>query len=97
MFLKQNFWAISGRSDKFQLMTKPKQEESLRRFAGCCRFVWNRMLALEKENHENGEKRLGYYKLTSLLKDLKNQEKTSFLKEVHSQILQQSLKDLESA
>jgi putative transposase len=82
---------------KFQLRTKPQQEELLRRFAGCCRFVWNHMLALEKENRENGNKRRGYYKLAGLLKGLKNQEKTSFLKEVHSQILQQSLRDLERA
>ncbi|MDR2781845.1 MAG: transposase, partial [Holosporaceae bacterium] len=82
---------------KFQLKTKPQYEELFRRFAGCCRFVWNYMLALEKENYANGNKRLGYYKLAGLLKELKNQEKTAFLKEVHSQILQQSLKDLGAA
>jgi putative transposase len=82
---------------KFQLRTKPQQEELFRRFAGCCRFVWNHMLALEKENHESGNQRLGYYRLTAVLTELKNREKTLFLKEVHSQILQQSLKDLENA
>jgi putative transposase len=82
---------------KFQLRTKPRHEELFRRFAGCCRFVWNRMLALEKENYERGKKRLGYYKLTGMLTELKNQEETSFLKEAHSQILQQSLKDLDRA
>ncbi|MDR2385573.1 MAG: transposase [Tannerella sp.] len=82
---------------KFQLKAKPRHEELFRRSAGCCRFVWNHMLALEKENHENGRKRLGYRELAGMLTDLKNQEKTKFLKEVHSQILQQSLKDLENA
>jgi putative transposase len=82
---------------KFQLKTKPFQEEKLRQFAGCCRFVWNRMLALEKENYETNQKRIGYNKLAGVLTELKQKEETSFLKEVHSQILQQSLKDLDAA
>jgi putative transposase len=52
---------------------------------------------LEKENYESNKTHLGYNKLANILTELKNQEKTSFLKEVHSQILQQSLKDLDRA
>lgn len=31
----------------------------MRRFAGCCRFTWNKALALEKETYEQGGKRHG--------------------------------------
>lgn len=69
----------------------------MRQFAGCCRFVWNKALALEQEAYENSGKRNGYNKLTLYLTGWKKEEKTSFLKDAQSQILQQSLKDLDQA
>lgn len=82
---------------KFQLKTKEAQENLMRRFAGCCRFVWNKALALEKENYEAQGSRIGYNRLAGMLRDWKQEEETSFLTEVHSQILQQVLKDLNQA
>ena len=67
----------------------------MQRFAGCCRFVWNKALALEKESFAITGKRLGYNILAGLLTKWKQEPETSFLTEVHSQILQQSLKDLD--
>lgn len=69
----------------------------MRRFAGCCRFTWNKALALEKETYEQGGKRHGYNNLAGLLLDWKKAEDTAFLAEAHSQILQQGLKDLDRA
>lgn len=69
----------------------------MRRFAGCCRFVWNKALALEKETYENEGKRLGRFLLCEALRDWKKENATSFLSEAHSQILQQTLKDLDRA
>ncbi|EEG5674941.1 helix-turn-helix domain-containing protein [Salmonella enterica] len=37
---------------KFQLRPNGQQELDMRRFAGACRFVFNRALALQNENHE---------------------------------------------
>ncbi|MCR4623515.1 MAG: helix-turn-helix domain-containing protein, partial [Alphaproteobacteria bacterium] len=82
---------------KYQLQPKKEQENTMKRFSGCCRFLWNRALALEKESYEKKEKRLGYYKLAGFLKDWKKEEETEFLGEAHSQILQQTLKDLDRA
>ena len=45
---------------KFQLRPKAGQENLMRRFAGCCRFLWNKALALEKETYEKEGKRLGF-------------------------------------
>lgn len=69
----------------------------MRRFAGCCRFLWNKALALEKETYAADKKRLGYHALAGKLKDWKKEEETAFLSEAHSQILQQALKDLDRA
>ena len=82
---------------KFQLRPTVEQESLMRRFAGCCRFLWNKALALEKEYYETEGKRLGYNSLAGLLRDWKKEDDTSFLSEAHSQILQQSLKDLDRA
>lgn len=82
---------------KFQLRPKAGQENFMRRFSGCCRFLWNKALALEKDAYEADGKRLGYHALAGKLKDWKKQEETAFLAEAHSQILQQALKDLDRA
>lgn len=82
---------------KFQLKTKAAQKSLMRRFAGGCRFVWNKALALEKEAYEETGRRLGYSNLCVHLRDWKQEEETSFLKEINAQILQQTLMDLDRA
>ena len=82
---------------KYQLVPRASEATTMRRFSGCCRFLWNKALALEKETYETEGKRLGYYKLAGLLREWKKEESTSFLSEAHSQILQQALKDLDRA
>lgn len=65
------------------------------RFAGACRFVFNRALAFQNENHEAGNKYIPYTKMTSWLIGWKSAPDTQWLKDAPSQSLQQSLKDLE--
>ncbi len=69
----------------------------MRRFAGACRFVFNRALALQNENHEAGNKYIPYGKMASWLVEWKNATETQWLKDSPSQPLQLSLKDLERA
>ena len=45
---------------KFELQPNGEQAQQMRRFAGSCRFVFNKALALQKENHEAGNKFIGY-------------------------------------
>ncbi|MGC6744777.1 helix-turn-helix domain-containing protein [Escherichia coli] len=67
----------------------------MRRFAGACRFVFNRALARQNENHEAGNKYIPYGKNGFLgLVEWKNATETQWLKDSPSQPLQQSLKDL---
>ncbi len=39
---------------KFQLRPNGQQEREMRRFAGACRFVFNRAFARQNENYEAG-------------------------------------------
>ena len=45
---------------KFELMPTGEQQRQMRRFAGSCRFVFNKALALQKDRYERGEKKLSY-------------------------------------
>ena len=47
---------------KFQLRPNGQQERDMRRFAEICRFVFNRVLALQNENHEAGNKYIPLHK-----------------------------------
>ncbi len=69
----------------------------MRRFAGACRFVFNKSLALQNENHEAGNKFLSYVKMAAWLVEWKKAPETEWLKDSPSQPLQQALKDLERA
>ena len=73
---------------KFRLKPKRQQIAKMKQFAGCCRFVWNKALALEKENYGETGKRMGYNQLAPMLVAWKKNQETTFLKDAHSQILQ---------
>ncbi|WP_229511917.1 RNA-guided endonuclease InsQ/TnpB family protein [Paraburkholderia terrae] len=82
---------------KYELMPTGEQQCKMRRFAGACRFVFNKALALHKERYEQGEKKLGYAGLCKLLTEWRNGAQTPWLKDAPTHPLQQALKDLERA
>ena len=82
---------------KYELMPTGEQQRQMRRFAGSCRFVFNRALALQKERYERGEKKLGYAGLCKLLTEWRNGPETPWLADAPVHPLQQTLKDLERA
>jgi putative transposase len=45
---------------KFVLLPNGAQQRDMRRFAGSCRFVFNRALALQQANYQAGERFIGY-------------------------------------
>lgn len=85
------------RDQGYRFRLKPTQTEAalLRQFAGCARFVWNELLALNMLRYECGEKRLRYGSMCAYLLYLKGEY--PFLREVPSQTLQQTLRDLDRA
>jgi putative transposase len=82
---------------KFVLRPDGQQERQMRRFAGSCRFVFNKVLALQKERYEDGERKLGYAGLCKLLTEWRNGTETAWLADAPVHPLQQTLKDLERA
>lgn len=82
---------------KYELMPTGEQQCQMRRFAGSCRFVFNKALALQKERYEQGEKKLGYAGLCKLLTEWRNGPETPWLADAPTHPLQQTLKDLECA
>jgi putative transposase len=82
---------------RYELMPNGQQARQMRRFAGSCRFVYNKALALQKERYERGEKKLGYAGLCKLLTEWRNSAETAWLADAPIHPLQQKLKDLERA
>ncbi|MHB8392451.1 MAG: RNA-guided endonuclease InsQ/TnpB family protein [Acidobacteriaceae bacterium] len=82
---------------KFALIPTGEQQRQIRRFAGSCRFVFNKALALQKERYERGEKKLGYAGLCKELTAWRNGADTPWLADAPIHPLQQTLRDLERA
>ena len=82
---------------KFRLKTNQAIARKLAQFAGSSRLVWNKALAFQKERLSAKQSCLSYAGLTKELTQWKKQEELFFLKQVHSQALQQSLKNLSQA
>jgi len=40
---------------KFALLPKAEQARTMRRFAGSCRFVYNKALVFQKSSYESGQ------------------------------------------
>ncbi|WP_349293588.1 RNA-guided endonuclease InsQ/TnpB family protein [Gallibacterium anatis] len=81
---------------KFEIMPNGEQSRKIKQFCGCCRFVFNRALAWQNEQYQqDNNQKFSYSKIANLLPQWKKE--LIWLKECHSQVLQQSLKDLEKA
>jgi len=81
---------------KYELLPDGQQKRDMSRFAGACRFVYNKALALQKERYEaDKQTRFSYTVLANLLPVWKRE--LVWLKLSPAQTLQQSLKDLERA
>ena len=82
---------------KFELRPDGEQRRRLTRFAGCCRVVFNKALALQKETYQAGGPFLGYVAMAKHLTQWRNGTETPWLKQAPVHPLQHALKDLERA
>jgi putative transposase len=86
------------RRQAFRYRLSPTRSEAalLRQFLGCSRFVWNAILAENQFRHAAGDPlKIGRASFCERLVTLK--ERHVFLREAHSQPLQQTLNDLVKA
>ena len=88
---------ILNRNFKFRLRPNREQKTLFTQFAGARRWVYNRGLAQRKASWEKENHAIILFDQNKELTQLKGQEETSWLKEVHSQVLQQALHDLNQA
>jgi putative transposase len=83
---------------RYRIYPTDQQRERLAKLFGCVRVVWNDALAYCGKLYRSGEKKPGYPELSSrFLTEAKKTEQRSWLSEVSSVPLQQSLRDLETA
>ena len=82
---------------KYELRPNGQQARQMVRFAGSCRFVFNKALAIQKINYETGGRFIGYVALAKELTAWRNSRETPWLKDAPVHPLQHALKDLERA
>ena len=88
---------IIHKSYKFRIEPTSEQIVLLSKHFGACRFVFNRFLHERKEKYLNEKTSLNYYDNARTLTDLKKDEDFEWLKEINSQSLQSSIRNLDSA
>ncbi len=81
---------------KFRIYPNKNQLHIIEKTFGCCRLVYNYGLSLRIKSYEDGIS-IGYKETNALLTDMKRSVDFSFLKEIDSIALQQSLRDLDKA
>jgi putative transposase len=88
---------IVHRAFRFRLEPTAGQAQAFSQFAGARRWVWNWALAEMQQYYKETGKTLPTGVLSARLTALKDELQTAWLKEVDSQLLQQTLADLRQA
>jgi len=82
---------------KYRLNPKNSQFEILNKHLGCARYIYNWALSKKTALYKKDKTNISCYDLIKQVTQLKKQTSTSWLSEVNSQSLQQSLLHLDSA
>ena len=80
---------------KIRIYPTKEQEQKFWNHIGCCRYIWNWMLAYQEEHYKNGGKYLSAFDMINLLKPLKNDGEHGWLYEVSNGSLQTVCRDLD--
>ncbi|TAK13269.1 MAG: transposase [Anaerolineae bacterium] len=82
---------------KFRLYPNQAQQQTLAAQFGHARFVYNHFLQVRREHYATHQEGLRYHDTALMLTTLKRDPEHGWLREADSQVLQQTLKDLERA
>ena len=88
---------IFKKTFKYRLSPTNAQLGLFLQFAGAARWVYNRFLDQRTKLWKEEQKSISRYDQINQLVPLKKEKETSWLKEIHSQVLQQALFDLQRA
>lgn len=82
---------------KFRIYPNKEQKILINKTLGCGRFVYNHFLRVRTDGWKFNRKSIGYKDTNKMLTDLKKYLEYSWLNEVDSTSLQNSLRDLQKA
>ena len=85
------------KSYKYRLLPTEAQKAQLAAYFGCCRFVYNLGLETKIRAYTSARKNISCFDLMKQMKELKDSEFASWLKECPAQSLQVSLRNLDNA
>lgn len=84
-------------SAKFRIYPTEAQKVLMSKTFGCVRWVYNYALAAKMKVYETTQETLSVYAISAELSKLKDAPETEWLREVNSQALQMSLRNLDAA
>lgn len=82
---------------KYRLYPTQEQKILLNKTFGCCRYVYNKCLAKKIELYQTKKKGISMFDLMKDVSIWKKSEEMSWLKEVNSQALQMSIRNMDGA
>lgn len=82
---------------KYRIYPNESQRDQIARTFGCCRFVYNRALDVKKTAYSETGKSIATNDLIKMIPAWKRDPDTSWLAQVDSMALQQSIRDLDRA
>lgn len=85
------------RGFKYRIYPNESQRDQIARTLGCCRFVYNRALDVKKTAYSETGKSIAANDLIKMIPTWKRDPETSWLAQVDSMALQQSIRDLDRA
>lgn len=85
------------RGFKYRIYPNESQRNQIARTLGCCRFVYNRALDVKKTAYSETGKSIATNDLIKMIPAWKRDPDTSWLAQVDSMALQQSIRDLDRA
>jgi len=88
---------IVQKAFKYRLFPSGAQAAQLARTFGCARFVYNQALEFRSKAWQQEKKSIGYHDSALKLTEWKQEPEKAFLSEVSSVVLQQSLRNLDTA
>lgn len=86
-----------NRSYRYRFYPTDEQKQQLAHSFGCSRYVYNHFLKERTDAYYERQEKINYHKTSELLTELKKDENCSWLKDVSSVILQQTLRNLDKA
>lgn len=85
------------RAYKYKIKPNADQKELLSKFFGCARYIYNWGLNIKINAYKESKTSVSYVELAKRLTIQKKQEETIWLNECSNEVLQQSLRNLDSA